>query len=225
MEFIQDFELKNNNYTSKIKDSKYIEGHQQVIKKGVNDICEIIIGNNEIDYESIDKKQKSQFITSKKIQIASDIKLNDNYISGFSESLIQNGLQKINTLSSILYLNEYYKIKCIIHNQDTNKYYQTTLKNYEPLLCIYKDGTWSIGSNDLLNSEYSDINDLKNILNIDIDWNIFKPYLKNINKYKIKELEEIANELNISMKGENGKKKLKKDIYNEINLKHFTQDI
>ena len=107
MEFIQGFELKNNNYTSKIKDSKYIEGNQQVIKKGANDICEIIIGNNEIDYESIDKKQKSQFITSKKIQIASDIKLNDNYISDFSESLIQNGLQKINILSSILYLNEY----------------------------------------------------------------------------------------------------------------------
>ena len=33
------------------------------------------------------------------------------------------------------------------------------------------------------------------------------------------------NGLDISIKSEKGKKKLKKDIYNEINLKHFTQDI
>ena len=54
---------------------------------------------------------------------------------------------------------------------------------------------------------------------------IFKPYLKPLAKYKVKELEQIATDLSISLKDNQGKKKLKKQLYDEINLKHFTQDI
>ena len=140
-------------------------------------------------------------------------------------SLIQKGLQMENSLSSILYLNEHYKVHCIIHNQDTNKYYRTTLKNYDPLLCIYKNGTWFLQKENVSDYEFSDINDLNKILKIDIEWMIFKPYLDKLNKYKVKDLESIAEEFNIPLKDGNGKKKLKKKIYDEINLKYFTQDI
>ena len=50
---------------------------------------------------------------------------------------------------------------------------------------------------------------------------IYKPYLLNISKYKVLELEKIAEENNISLVNNNGKKKLKKELYNEINLKYF----
>ena len=47
------------------------------------------------------------------------------------------------------------------------------------------------------------------------------PYIEE----KIKDLENIAKQENINLSQSNGKKKLKKDIYDEINLKHYIQDI
>ena len=224
MEFIEDFEKRDNHYTQKIRTSKYTEGNMQLVKKGKEDICEIIIGKNEINYDSMEENKKKQFIVSSKLNIASLVEKEDKYIKSFSPSLIQKGLQEKNVLSSVLYLNEFYKVKCIIYNQDTNKYYQTTMRDYEPLICTYKNGSWFPGKEDTIN-EYSDINDLSHILTMDIDWMIFKSYLKPIGKYKVKELEQIANNLDISFKDSQGKKKLKKQLYDEINLKHLTQDI
>jgi hypothetical protein len=46
-----------------------------------------------------------------------------------------------------------------------------------------------------------------------------------ITKYKLKDLESIANEFSIPIVNASGKKKLKKQLYEDINLKHYTQDI
>ena len=54
---------------------------------------------------------------------------------------------------------------------------------------------------------------------------IYKPYLMPITKYKLKDLEEIAKEKEIPLNGTTGKKKLKKQLYDDINLKHYIQDI
>ena len=67
MEFIEIFENSSNQYSKKIKESKYTEGRQGIQKKGVDDICEIIIGNNEIEYSSYETPQKSSFILKKKL--------------------------------------------------------------------------------------------------------------------------------------------------------------
>ena len=232
MEFIESFETSTNQYSKKINQSKYVEGRKDIEKKGVDDICEIIIGNNEIDYASCDNQQKPSFIIAKKLEIASQNSLfnskGDVYIKHFNSSLIQAGLQHKNYLSSILYLNEYYKINCIIYNQETNKYYQTTQKNYEPLYCIYKNNSWHVTNEVKVDpSKLSDcIDDLKTVLTLDLkDIYIYKPFLKPLSKYKVKELEVIANEYSISLTNENGKKKLKKQLYDDINLKHYTQDI
>lgn len=232
MEFIESFETSKNQFSKKINQSKFLEGRQSIEKKGVDDICEIIIGNNEIDYTSCDNKQKPSFIITKKLEIASQNSLfdpnEDLYIKKFNSSLIQAGLQHKNYLSSILYLNEYYKIKCIIYNQETNQYYQTTQKNYDPLYCIYKNNSWHVANDiDVDLSKLSDcMDDLKTILTLDIkDIYIYKPFLMPLSKYKVKELEDIAKKYSISLTNENGKKKLKKQLYDNINLKHYTQDI
>ena len=228
MEFIQLLENSTNNFSNKIKDSKYLEGVNKVVKKGIDDICEIIIGNNEIEYSSYEESQKSTFIQKKKLDIASNIVSKDNYSKKFTTLLIQNGLQNKNTLSSILYLNEYYKINCVIYNGDVNEVYKTSFKNYEPLYCIYKNNSW-FHANELMIDNVSinpDIKKLDTILTIDIDTIlIYKPYLMPITKYKLKELEEIAKEDDISLEGNTGKKKLKKQLYEDINLKHYIQDI
>ena len=46
-----------------------------------------------------------------------------------------------------------------------------------------------------------------------------------ITKYKLSDLETIAKEEDISLVNPTGKKKLKKLLYDDINLKHYTQDI
>lgn len=223
MEFIEKFNDQKFDYSKKIKDSKFLEGNQKIIlHPGVKDISEIIIGNNEIDFISIEDDHKKQYIINKKLQIASDVQKDNSFTKKFTVSLIQNGLQNMNYLSSILYLNHYYKIHCIIYNQDTNKYYQTTMKNYPKLICIYKDNKWKKLDKELPNDiNYSDIQELNQILNIDTDWMIYKSYLQNISKYKLPDLEKIAQENDISLVNEKGKKKLKKELYNEINLKYF----
>tara|TARA_Y100000817_G_scaffold90889_1_gene70705 strand:+ start:883 stop:1569 length:687 start_codon:yes stop_codon:yes gene_type:complete len=228
MEFIEIFENSTNQYSKKIKDSKYTEGRQEIQKKGVDDICEIIIGNNEIEYSSCENSQKSSLILKKKLEIASNIVPKENHTKKFSVSLIQNGFQSKNVFSSILYLNEYYKIHCIIYNEDTNQYYRTSLKNYDPLYCVYKNDSWFIMNEVTVDTKHfsNDMNGLDTILTMDMkDIYIYKPYLMPITKYKLKDLEEIAKDEDISLNGTTGKKKLKKQLYDDINLKHYTQDI
>lgn len=232
MEFINDFESNSNNYTQKINNSKYTEGKKIVKGKGVDDICEIIIGNNEIEYESCDPLQKGSFVNNKKLEIASNVVKNTKYSKKFTVPLIQKGLQGKNILSSVLYLNEYYKVNCIIYNKDTDEYYQTSLKNYDPLYCIYKNNSWFrskayIDIKKLQNfGHLYDISSLENILTLDHpDIYIYKPFLLAFSKYKAKELEVIAGQEGIALVNEEGKKKIKKQLYDEINLKHYIQDI
>ena len=228
MEFIDLLEHSSNQYSKKIKDSKYIEGRKEIKKEGVDDICEIIIGNNDIEYSSYNDPQKPSFILKRKLDIASSMVSKDNYTKKFTIQLVQSGLQNKNVFSSILYLNEYYKVHCIIYNEDTNKYYRTSLKDYEPLYCIYRNNSW-FTTNELMGDSTQlsdDITDLSTILTIDIkDIYIYKPYLMPITKYKLKDLEEIAKDNDIQLGNETGKKKLKKKLYEEINLKHYIQDI
>ena len=229
MEFINDFEKSTNQFSKKIKDSTFVEGKQIIQEKGVDDICEIIIGNNEIDYQTCEESHKSSFIIQKKLEIAGKVTKNENYSNKFRVSLIQNGFQHKNVFSSILYLNEYYKIHCIIYNQDSNQFYKTTLKDYDPLFCIYKNDSWFLSSSlDVdLTTLTTNIEDLNTILTLDInEIMIYKPYLKSLTKYKLSDLETIAKEENISLTNETtGKKKLKKHLYDDINLKHYIQDI
>tara|TARA_Y100000389_G_C17447352_1_gene512437 strand:- start:1493 stop:2206 length:714 start_codon:yes stop_codon:yes gene_type:complete len=237
MEFINDFEKNNNNFASKIKDSKYLEKSKRENvseNKGCKDICEIIIGENEIEYSSLNESEKVNFIRNKKLDIASNINLlnkdgKNPYIKKWNTKLIQNGLQNPNNLSSILYLNELYKVKTVIYNVETNKYYSTTLKNYEPLYFKYQNNSWQLIKNENVLNEKTfikEMNDLSDIINIDIDSiYIYAAFLGSLSKYKMSDLEIIAKQENIIMNHTNGKKKLKKDIYDEINLKHYIQDI
>ena len=48
MEFIVDFEKNTNTFSSKINESVYIEkGKPMLEKKGIEDLCELIIGGND----------------------------------------------------------------------------------------------------------------------------------------------------------------------------------
>ena len=225
MEFVERFNNLNNKYTDKIKDSKYTEGKKLTLtKKGFDDICEIIISNVESDYLIKNNEEKTDYVKTIKLKIASMDNYDKNkYITKFSKNLISRGLQVVNSFSSILYLNDYYKVNLVIFNSKTNKYFKTGYNN-NFIYCEYKNNSWfqkEISSSDI---EYSDINlnkeELTNILNFDINTNlIYKTDILPIGKYKIDELRDLAKQLNIELKDEKNKNKSKKILYDEVNLK------
>lgn len=229
MNFIEKHRNKSNNYTDKIKDStsQFVEGNiKKVLSVGFKDICDIIIGENEIEYISLEENHKETFIKTKKLEIASDVIKNVKYSRSFNVSTIQRGFQGDNNFSSILYLNEYYKIECILYNRDTNTYYNTSFKDYPKLICSFSNNKWiKYDENIPKEIEFSDYKELSNIINIDCDKNIYKPYLGSISKYKMPDLEKMCNDLNISLTNKDGKKKLKKELYDNVNLKHLKEDI
>ena len=131
------------------------------------------------------------------------------------KNLIQNGLQQIDTISTIIYLGDIFSIDIIIKSNDN--YYQLVNRKRDIFYVEFKDGLWR----SIEKCEYTlnTSEDLQNILdyNIKID-DIYIKYLKSISNYKIQELMDIAQKHNIDIKI-NGKKRTKLDLYNEINIK------
>jgi len=232
MEFIDKYSSINNEFSKKIKDCKYTEGKLVFSEdSGCKDICEIFFKHSDHAYQLLSNEEKENYVYQKKLEIASLENFHKSkYISKFSKNLVSRGLQENNTLSSLLYLNIINQCNCVIYNKDTNKYYKTGLKDENLLCCEYRNNSWfskDIELSDVKFSdiEFSDINDLKNILNFDIDTTmIFKGVLKSLGSYKMDELKGMAVELNIERQV-NGKNKLKKILYDEINLKKIIDSI
>ena len=122
-------------------------------------------------------------------------------------------------------MNIHYNINTVIYNKDKDKYYITTLNNSPKVVCSYENDSWCYVDNYDENKTSSEINELNEILMLDINTIFIKnQFLDSLSKYKLKDLEELSKKEDISLH-KNGKKKIKKELYDEINLKHYIQDI
>ena len=140
-------------------------------------------------------------------------------------SIIPYGLQmwekKDNYISSIYYLNEYYKKHFVIVYD--NKIYETCLKNYPKIYLIYLNQKVMIKEDiNFQSDDLNDLNDLFNKINLRNDVkkdlkNVYELFLNPISKYKLDDLKELAKECNILLK-DGSKNKTKQVLYNEINL-------
>ena len=213
---------KCNTYTSRIKDSKYIEKEEVVvpITEGCFDICECIISKKDLRYEITDNIHKREFTRKVKLKLASEAKeffSTHEYSNKFTRKLVEHGLVTENNMSSILFLNEYFKIHVILYNNDTQQYYKTSLRDYEPIYITYKNNEWyfhEIESDNV--TSWGELKDLSGILGMDISSIfIYKTDMLSLSSYKLKDLEEKAIELNISLT-DNGKKKRKQRLYDDI---------
>jgi hypothetical protein len=87
----------------------------------------------------------------------------------------------------------------------------------------YNNNVFSINTEDIkdidkIKYDYENINDLKKILNCNINsLEIYKSNLKAISNYKLNELIKLADENKICIKDDNNKNKIKKQLYYEIN--------
>ena len=229
MEFIRSFSEKTSNYTQKIKDSSFIEGNTSVVQTKqltYGSLFEVFMKLNEIEYDVLEANQISQFLTDSKMNLASNITMDDINPKLLSKSLIQNGLLNDNCFSTILYLNHHYKTNCIIHNKQTGNYYQTGLREYPSFIVAYDSDKWIIEDGDSQDISFSPLTDLQTFLKMDIQTNeIYTNPLKGIQTYKLGDLETLATENNIDLRDSMNKKKRKKDLYEEIKLKIIQQPI
>lgn len=232
MEIFNDLKTKNYNYSQKIEYNKYtqrvqdksknIKPKEYDVKNNFKSFYELILSIKDNQYQILENSEKDKYVSDKKIVLCS--KVDDEYDTYnfnkrvLSKSLICANLQKHkdNLLSLILFYNDYFKINIVLFHD--NKYYKSGLKDFENVYIECNKNGWVIKDVSDDNISYENILDLKYFIELDIKTNfIYNSYLKAISNYKSDELINIAKELNIDLM-KNGKKKVKKELYDEVNL-------
>jgi hypothetical protein len=184
-------------------------------------------------FQTLNESEQKTYLSQKIMEICSKIDESDNFYHdyGFNEKimkshLIQMGLQmglqthekKMNHISSVYYLNEFYKKHFVIVHQ--NIAYETTLKNY-PRIYLSIQGRVKIIDEVLTKGNLKDLFDkihLQNDIKKEMK-SVYKMFLDPISKYKIDDLKTIAQDCNLSLKdGPKNKNKNKSQLYEEINL-------
>ena len=224
METLFDRPNKDKTFCSSINPSKYEQSYSKNDTELYSTLIELFLSRYDPAYSLLDDKEKELYILQKIASISSEIDeksdttyTNFNYCKKFKSSLIQTGLQINDSISSVLYLNDLYKITTVVIHGSTK--YTTSPKNYKNYYITKNKGKWmeitnidqdkfSEGSFDELGAMF--VLDYPNI-------HIHQPFLKPIQNYKADELVKLAKELNISLTLD-GKKKIKKQLYNDINI-------
>jgi len=185
-------------------------------------------------FQTLNENEQKTYLSQKIMEICSKIDESDNFYHnyGFNEKimkshLVQQGLQvhdkKMNHISSVYYLNEFYKKHFVITHQ--NIAYETALKNYPKVYLSIQDNHGKkvkiIGEKEFNKGNLNDLFDKIHLVN-DIKKemkSVYKMFLDPISKYKIDDLKTIAQDCNLSLKdGPLGKNKNKSQLYEEINL-------
>ncbi len=221
-------------FVKDIKESKYTQGlyspknnikNKPIIKPEVKYkfLLDCILYTNDPD--SILNKHGKGYVDNKRMEIAVDMDEksdecfdNYNYKKSFKKKLVQKNMINLNYLSSILYLCDYFKISLIIYDKHKNKCISLCSKYDKTNIYMFDNG-W-IKYNDKVDIDIDKMNP-ENINDYFLDdlnknYNIYEGGLNNISKYKLKDLQEIADKNNISLK-QGTKNKLKKQLYDELN--------
>ena len=216
------------NYCESIKESIYTQRINDYPQKKVyHDINHLFIDRFDATCSILEEKEKSVYIKQRIIEIATEIDENSsesyntfNYSKQMKSSLIQIGLQSVNNVSSLLYLSDLYKVSAVIYIDSLQTKITTSKKVRDLLHILYKDGSFMIidESIDFKEGEFKQLGEcfVLNTKNLDVYVN----YLQAISKYKSSELVDIAQQLGLPIE-HNGKKKVKKQLYDDINLYHL----
>jgi len=192
------------------------------INKKQNHLLNVIIQTNDSEC-MLDNSQLT--IDKKKLEIATLLdeeqeKYYDifNYSKFFKKKLIQRNIQKLNSLSSILYLCDYYKINVIIYDKLDDLYIELNDKYDKKQIYQFNNG-WNILNKQIDNLILKSIYDIDITKYLDDDlnkkYNIYDNGLKTISNYKLADLQMIASTNNIDI-NINGKNKLKNKLYQEL---------
>ena len=224
------------NFTNDIQESKYVEGSINSTNTNTSSkqiyyptFIKCIISEFDPIYGSLSDEEKKLYFSKKIMEICSEIDEKEEYFKNynFHKSLkshsVQQGLQlfdkRINHISSVYYLNEYYKRHFVIVYE--NNSYPTCIKEYPKIYLSTDNHKVKV----LNTCDFPEMN-LKNLfektkivddVKRDIK-GIYNLHLEAIGKYKLDDLKKIALECNISLKDSNGKNKTKSELYDSINM-------
>tara|TARA_B100000902_G_C27295033_1_gene909379 strand:+ start:1745 stop:2443 length:699 start_codon:yes stop_codon:yes gene_type:complete len=216
-------------FTESIIESSFTEKIKQIDQNNFKTFIECILFKYDTYYSVLPNNEKKMYMTTRIMEMCSSIDENqEEYYDSYhynprimKKSILQHGLQKENYVSSLFYMNDLFKRHFIlIHN---GKYYETCPRNYPEDYIEYKNGKFcyvndfkkeNYGKDTIENIPFQ--NDLKS-------HQIYQTYLKPISNYKLNDLQSIANSFNLS-ETKDGKKKTKKELYDDINL-HYLKDV
>tara|TARA_Y100001970_G_C14059300_1_gene763313 strand:+ start:115 stop:822 length:708 start_codon:yes stop_codon:yes gene_type:complete len=176
------------------------EDKKLVFKQRISEICSQIEENPSIFYNKFkyNKKNISIQYIQKSIQVSID--------------------GDIQYYSSLNYLNDLYKTHFVLVDSIKKEYYETSDKNYLKKYILVRNNNYEL--NDMISSEFIK-KDINNCTFVVIDsQKIYASYLMPMNKYKLADLQNEAKKINISILM-NGKAKLKKVLYDEINIHYL----
>jgi len=223
------------NFTNDIKESKYVEGSINSTNTNTSSkqiyyptFIKSIISEFDPIYGSLSEEEKKLYFSKKIMEICSEIDEKDEYFKNynfhksFKSHSVQQGLQlydkRMNHISSLYYLNEYYKRHFVIVYE--NIAYPTCIKNYPKIYLRFDNHKVKV----MNGGDFPEMN-IKNLfekskivddVKRDIK-GIYNLHLEVISKYKLDDLKKIAQECNISLK-DGQKNKTKSVLYDSINL-------
>ena len=168
-----------------------------IFKQRVMEICSQIEENPEKYYNKM--KYNSRTMNIKKLQKNIQISSQENQCY----------------FSVINYLNDLYNKHFVLVDKNKMKYYETSDKNYEKVYIMNSNKMYQICDSLNISISKGDNYDCFFLI-MDIK-TVYTSYLMPMNKYKLNDLHKEAYKIDIHTK-DNGKQKLKKTLYDEINL-------
>jgi len=227
MELLNEF-YKDKTYCESIQPSSYqqsLDNKQVHTKsKSYHTIISLFIDNFDPTCSILPEKEKQVYMQKLAVEIASEIDEKPdicfdkmNYSKLMKKSTIQQGFQVDNSVSSLIYLGDYYKVSPIIHLLEKKKSIQVSEKKRDELHIGYIRGKFSLLETPPTFSldVFSEL-DIAFVMDVK-DRAVYNKYLNPISKYKVGELQDKATEIKLSIH-DLGKKKTKKQLYDEINM-------
>tara|TARA_B100001093_G_C26809747_1_gene1007061 strand:+ start:1205 stop:1909 length:705 start_codon:yes stop_codon:yes gene_type:complete len=161
----------------------------------ISEICSQIEENPSIFYDKFKYNKRGMSIQDIQISIQSSINNNIQY-------------------SALNYLNDLYKTHFVLIDSNKKEYYETSPKNYNKKYIYFRKNNYELS--DTIPSEFVNEEINKCSFVTLSTKKIYESYLMPMNKYKLNELHDEAVKINMNTQ-QNGKSKLKKVLYEEIN--------
>lgn len=219
---------KGKTFCDSITTSSYLQDFQNSTKKSepvYSTIVDLFFSCFDPQYSLIENKDKQLYVKQLLVSIATEIDEdksnkydNFNYLKCMNSTLVQQGLQSMNTVSCLLYLSDYYGVTTHVYVESLKSLIITSDKVRKEFHIKFSNNKWSELTDKLSDYKQGDFKDLGEAFVLDVKTkDIYKKYLNPIGKYKSPELIQIAEDMDIPLV-KDGKKKVKKELYDDINF-------
>ena len=228
-------------FTKNIKVSSFLEGsraHEALpqapqqakkveprVRGGFKTMVLCILSEYDPMYQGLNPNERALYLRQRCLEISGSLDEDETNYTKYQfnpkimgKKLIQRSLQssdKDTTLSSILYLNEYYQKH--FHLVVNNVVYETTLKPYPKVYISYETETYRVVEPHqdwvpTLTPEIPISSDIKKANRK----HIFVTPIGPLSKYKVDDLKLLASDNGVPLTYSNGKSKNKQELYNAI---------